>query len=180
MRHCKLQCVTQWIFCPNNFTCKYSLQKIIALVQGFWFLKHHNYWAFTQRLLEYSAIVQRQGDLAARQGIQGQSRREFQVPHKSLPLWEALSRLTRLTFVIAASGHPLLTVEWAVQAPCCSSPTGQRLTHSVMPCSLLQPNSRIAPAPLDACLSFCYSLTWHCSTTFSSSFVSPLFQVSFH
>lgn len=38
-------CHTVYVFCPNSFTCKYLLQRVIGLVQSFWFLKHSS-WIF--------------------------------------------------------------------------------------------------------------------------------------
>ena len=32
-----------FFFCPKRFTCKYSLQHVIGLVQGFWSMTHHKY-----------------------------------------------------------------------------------------------------------------------------------------
>lgn len=43
------------------------LQRVVGLIQGFWFLKHDKYWTMIKTLLEY----QGQGDLEAMQGIWG-------------------------------------------------------------------------------------------------------------
>lgn len=66
--HCELQCVTEYTL---QYTCKYSLQHVVNLVQGFWPLTHHKYWTTTETHLSYPAVSQYQGDLVARQSIRG-------------------------------------------------------------------------------------------------------------
>lgn len=63
--------------CLNSCTCKYSFKLVLGLVQGFQFLKHYKYWVTFETCLRYSAVVQSQDDLAARQGIQGQDSRQL-------------------------------------------------------------------------------------------------------
>lgn len=38
-------------FYSISLICKYSLQWVISLVQGFWFLLHHHYWVLTKTIL---------------------------------------------------------------------------------------------------------------------------------
>lgn len=74
--HCKLLCVTQYIFfCPNNFTCKY-------------------YWSGSKFLVSEALLLDilmlprvRAGHPVARQGVWGQDRQSFQISwHNSLCL----------------------------------------------------------------------------------------------
>jgi hypothetical protein len=53
----KLQCVHSLSYnilvCPNSSTCKCSLQWVIDLVQGLWFLLHYQYWSLPWTPLRY-------------------------------------------------------------------------------------------------------------------------------
>lgn len=49
----KLVCHTVYLFCPNSFTCKYSLEGVIGWIQGSWFLKHHKYFTIAETCLRY-------------------------------------------------------------------------------------------------------------------------------
>lgn len=50
----------------------------------FWFLKHHKYRTITENHLGYPVVVQSQGDLAARQGVQEQDLQKL-LAAKHLP-----------------------------------------------------------------------------------------------
>lgn len=47
-------------------------QRVIGLVQRFWFLKRHKNWIITETRLRYPVVAQSQGDLVAVQGVRGQ------------------------------------------------------------------------------------------------------------
>lgn len=44
-------------FPPNSFTCKYSLQRVVGLVQSFWFLTHQKYFTIAKTCLGYPIRV---------------------------------------------------------------------------------------------------------------------------
>lgn len=52
-------------FSPNSFMCKCSLQWVFDLVQGFWFLTHHQYWTILEAPFKYPAVVQSHRDPVA-------------------------------------------------------------------------------------------------------------------
>lgn len=53
------------------FTCKYLLQCVVGLIQGFWFLKFHKHCAVAEIHLRYHVVAQSWGNLAARPGVRG-------------------------------------------------------------------------------------------------------------
>lgn len=61
--------VRQYIFCPSSTTCIYSLQGVVGLVQGFWFLKYYKCWTVVESHLKYSTVAQHQGDVVARHSV---------------------------------------------------------------------------------------------------------------
>lgn len=46
-------------------TCKCSLQRVIGLVRGLWFLLHHQYWALTGTPLRFPVVALCHGDTGA-------------------------------------------------------------------------------------------------------------------
>lgn len=49
-------------FRPISFTCKGSLQRVIVLIQGLWFLEHHYHWILTESPLNYPEATPSHGD----------------------------------------------------------------------------------------------------------------------
>lgn len=85
-----------FFWCPNSFICKYSLPQVVALVQSFWFLKHHKYWTVTETWLGYTTVAQSQGDLMARRSTWEQVPCEVQATAHFPALDISYLRLTEL------------------------------------------------------------------------------------
>lgn len=70
---------------PNSFICKYSLQLVFDLIQGFCLLEQHRCWAIAGRILHILLLSRVRVDAAARQGFWGQVLWELLVStHTSL------------------------------------------------------------------------------------------------